>query len=198
MVAELEVAAFAADFRADQHLRAELLVGEVGRGAVTFEDAHAFVEYRGRDAGAHAQRVLQIQRGLGVGADDQHLVPLQHLQGVDQPLDTRVELPPAILLVGRFLLTLEGDFRIQLGVLAQRQLHVFGGAGQRVGVQLALGKALHGGARIAEQQAAGAVTVEQLADQPTAGLDIAISGGGEQGFAFGAEEIMDGLMSLLR
>ena len=42
------------------------------------------------------------------------------------------------------------------------------------------------------------MTVEQLADQPTAGLDIAIGGGGEQGFAFGAEEIMDGLMSLLR
>ena len=111
MVAELEVAAFAADFRADQHLRAELLVGEVGRGAVAFEDAHAFVEYRGRDAGAHAQRVLQIQRGLGVGADDQHLVLLQHLQGVDQPLDAWFDAPPALLVVD-FVLCLIADFRV--------------------------------------------------------------------------------------
>jgi hypothetical protein len=62
----------------DQHLGAELLVGEVGGGAVAFEDAHALVEHRGRDAGTHAQRFFQVQRGFGVGADDQHLVLLEH------------------------------------------------------------------------------------------------------------------------
>ncbi len=198
MVAELEVAAFTADFRADQHLRAKLLVGEVGRGAVALEDAHALVEHSRRNAGAHAQRVFQIQGGLGMGADDQHLVLLQHLQRVDQPFHARIELPPAVARVAVVLLALEGDLRIQLGMLAQRQFEVFGRAGQRIGMQLALRETLHGGTGVAEQQTAGAVTVEQLSDQPAAGLNVPIGGGGQQGFALGAEEIVDSLMCLLR
>ena len=73
VMGELEVAAFAADFRADQYLGAELFVGEVGGGAVALKDVHAFVEHRGRDAGAHAQGVFQVEGGFGVGTDHQHL-----------------------------------------------------------------------------------------------------------------------------
>ncbi|MDT4791933.1 hypothetical protein FQZ97_243870 [compost metagenome] len=192
MVGELEVAAFAADFRADQHLRAEFLVGEVGRGAVALEDAHAFVEHRGRDAGAQAQGVFQVEGGFRVGADHQHLVLLEHLQGVDQPLDARVEAPPAGVLVAFLDLLLEAHFRIQVGVLADRQLHVFHRVRQRIAVQLALGEALHGGAGVAEQHAAGAVAVEQFADQARAGVFIAAFHGGQQFVAGGAEEAMDG------
>ncbi len=82
-----------------------------------------------RDAGAHPQGVFQVQRGLGMGTDDQHLVLLQHLQGVDQPLDARVEGPPAVLSVRLVLLALESDFRIQLDSLVHRQFEVFDGAG---------------------------------------------------------------------
>src|SRR3546814_11131525 len=83
-------------------------------------------------------------------------------------------------------------------MLAQRQFEVFGRAGQRIGMQLTLWETLHGGTGVAEQQTAGAVTVEQLADQPAAGLDVSIGGGGQQGFALGAEEIVDRLVCLLR
>lgn len=131
MVGKLEVAAFAADLGADQHLRAELFVGEVGGGAVAFEDAHAFMEHRGRDAGAHAQGVFQVHRGFGMGADHQHLGALEHLQGVDQPVDARVETPPA-LVIGHLALGLEGDFRVQLGMFAGWQVAVLLRRGQWV------------------------------------------------------------------
>ena len=61
-------------------------------------------------------------------------------------------------------------------------------------MQLALGETLHRGAGVAEQQAASAVAVEQLAHQARRGLRIAIVDGAEQGFAFITEEVMDGFM----
>ncbi|MNR18021.1 hypothetical protein D3C85_1347220 [compost metagenome] len=117
------------------------------------------MEHRGRDAGTHAQGVFQVHGGFGVGADHQHFGALEHLQLVDQPLDARVELPPAFFFAG-VRLGLEADFRVQLGVIAQRQFEVFVRARQRVRVQLALRETLHGGAGVTEQHAAGAVAVE--------------------------------------
>nr|GFA26240.1 hypothetical protein [Tanacetum cinerariifolium] len=145
MMRELEIAAFTADFRADQHLSAKLFVGE---------------------------GVLEIHRGFGVSADDQHFHALEHLQGVDQPVDARVEAPPAFFFAA-LAMGLEADFRVQISVLANRQFQVFGRAGQRVRVQFALGESLHGGTGVAEQHAAGAVTVKQLADQARVGFGIA-------------------------
>ncbi|MNF69373.1 hypothetical protein D3C84_512530 [compost metagenome] len=197
VMGELEVATFTADFRADQHLRAKLFVGEVGGGAVTLEDVHALVEHRGRDAGAHAQGVFQVHGGFGVGADHQHFGALEHLQLIDQPFDARVEFPPAFFFAG-VRLGLEADFRVQLGVIAQWQFEVFVRARQRVRVQLALRETLHGGAGVTEQHAAGAVAVQQLAHQARAGFGVAIVDGGQQGFAFVAEEAVDGLVGLRR
>ncbi|MCY1401764.1 hypothetical protein D9M71_168870 [compost metagenome] len=77
-------------------------------------------------------------------------------------------------------------------MLADRQLHVFHRVGQRVGVQLALGEALHGGTGVAEQHAAGAVAVQQLAHQARRGFRVALGKGLEQAFAFFAEETLDG------
>ncbi len=54
MVAELEVAPFGADFRADQHLAAAIVVGKGGGRAIAFDQAHLFMENRCLDAGAHA------------------------------------------------------------------------------------------------------------------------------------------------
>ncbi|MNZ40271.1 hypothetical protein D3C78_577840 [compost metagenome] len=196
VVGELEVAAFGADFRTDQHLGAEFLVGEVRRGAVALKDAHAFVEHGGGDAGAHAQGVFQVQGGFRVGADHQHLELLEHLQGVDQPLDARVEAPPALGLVAAVALVLEADFRVEVRILADGQLHVLHRVGQRVGVQLAFGEAAHGGAGVAEQDAAGAVAVEQLAHQARRGFGIAGGQVPQQAFAFLAEEALDGLFGL--
>ncbi|MNM84758.1 hypothetical protein D3C81_968560 [compost metagenome] len=197
VMGELEVATFTADFRADQHLCAKFFVGEVGGGAVTLEDVHALVEHRGRDAGAHAQGVFQVHGGFGVGADHQDLDPLEHLQGVDQPVDPWVETPPALFFAA-FALGLEGHFRVQLGVLAQRQLHVLVGVGQRIGVQVTLREAQDGGAGVAKQHAAGTVAVKQLADQAGAGLGVAIVDRGQQSFAFGTEESFDGSVGLGR
>ena len=64
-------------------------------------------------------------------------------------------------------------------------------------MQLALGETTHRGAGVAEQQAPGAVAVEQFADQPTAGVDIAIGGCRQQRFALGTEELVDGLVRAL-
>ncbi|MNZ35213.1 hypothetical protein D3C78_526040 [compost metagenome] len=150
------------------------------------------MEHRGRDAGAHAQGFLQVQGGLGVGADHQYLDLLEHLQGVDQPLDARVEAPPALAVVALvLLLRLVADFRVEVGMLADRQLQVLRRVGQRVGVQLALGEALHRGAGVAKQHAAGAVAVEQLADQARAGLLVAGLDAGQQLVALVAEEAVD-------
>ena len=193
MVGELEVAAFAADFRADQHLGAELFVGEVGGGAVALENAHAFVEHRGGDARTQAQGVFQVEGRLGVGTDDQDLELLEHLQGIDQPLDARVEAPPAVVVVAVFPLLLEIHFRIQVRVFAGRQFLVLARHRQRIGVQFALGEALHGGTGVAEQHAAGAVAVEQFADQARASFFIAALDAGQQLVALAAEEAVDGL-----
>ncbi|MNY13145.1 hypothetical protein D3C86_1462630 [compost metagenome] len=65
-------------------------------------------------------------------------------------------------------------------------------------MQLAFREALHGGAGVAEQYAAGAVTVEQFAHQARAGFCVAIVDGGQQGFAFVAEETVDGLVCCWR
>ena len=195
MMSELEVAAFGADFRADQHLGAEFFIGEVGRGTVALEDAHAFMEHRSRDAGAHAQGVFQIQRGFGVGADHQHLEFLQHLQGVDQPLDARVDAPPALLVVD-FFLRLVADFRVQLGMLTERQFQIFIGARQRVGVQFALGEALYGSTGVTEQQAAGAVAIQQLAYQTGACFFVAAVNGVQQFATFITEEAANGVARL--
>ncbi len=197
VVRELEVTTFTADFRADQHLCAKFFVGEVGRGAVTLKDVHAFVEDRGRNTGAHTQGVFQVHGGFSVGADHQHFGALEHLQLIDQPLDARVEFPPAFFFVG-VRLGLEADFRVQLGVIAQRQFEVFVRARQRVRMQFALRETLHGGAGVAKQHAAGAVAVQQFADQAGAGFDVAIVDGGQQRFAFVAEETVNGLVRFRR
>ena len=63
MMGKLEIAAFAADFRADQHLAAGFLVGKERRGAVAFDQAHAFVEYRNKLPGRFFHRLRQIARG---------------------------------------------------------------------------------------------------------------------------------------
>ncbi|MNF60298.1 hypothetical protein D3C84_419120 [compost metagenome] len=174
-------------------MRAKLFVGEVGGGAVTLKDVHAFVEHRGRDAGTHAQGVFQVHGGFGVGADHQHFGALEHLQGVDQPFDARVEFPPALFFAG-VRLGLEADLRVQLGVFAQRQFEVFVRAWQRVRVQFALRETLHGGAGITEQHAAGAVTIEQFTHEARAGFGVAIVDSGQQGFAFVAEETLNGFV----
>ena len=192
MMGELEVAAFGADFRADQHLGAEFLVGEVGRGTVALEDAHAFVEHRGRGAGAHAQGLFQVEGGFGVGADHQHLGLAEHLQGIDQPLDARIEFPPAWAVLAILAPGLVAGFRVQVGVFTERQFQVLHRVGQRIGVQLTGREALHGGAGVAQQHAAGAVTVEQFADQPGTGRLVTALDAGQQGIARAAKEPVDG------
>ncbi len=197
VVGELEVAAFAADLRADKHLRTELFVGEVGGGAIAFEDVHAFMEHRRRNAGAHAQGVFKVHGGFGVSADHQYLGALEHLQRVDQPVDAWVETPPA-LVVSHIALGLEGNFRVQLGVLASRQVAVLLRCGQRVRVQLALREALDRRTGVTEQDATGAVAVQQFADQACAGLAVAVADRRQQGFAFGTQEALDGGVGLGR
>src|SRR5690606_875820 len=54
VVGELEVTSFTADFRAQQDLCAVFIVGKPGSGAVTLNDAHAFVESGGGNTGTHA------------------------------------------------------------------------------------------------------------------------------------------------
>ena len=60
VVGELEVAALAADLRADQGLGALLGIGEEGGGPVALHDLHLLVEEGGMDA-------LALQQGLGAG-----------------------------------------------------------------------------------------------------------------------------------
>ncbi len=65
-------------------------------------------------------------------------------------------------------------------------------------MQLALGETLHRGAGVAKQHAAGAVTVQQFTHQACAGFAVAVVDRGQQGFAFVAEETVDGLVRLGR
>ncbi len=161
MMGELEVAALTADFRADQHLCAKFLICEEGRRAVTLDDTHALVEHGGGDAATDAQGVFQVERSLGVGADHQYLVALEQLEGIDQPLNARVGLPPGLFLtvkVGlQWLLRVERHLTFKVLVLLR--------AGQGVGVQVALGETGNRGAGVAVEHAAGAMPVEQLAHQ---------------------------------
>ncbi|MNL66033.1 hypothetical protein D3C87_1904440 [compost metagenome] len=65
-------------------------------------------------------------------------------------------------------------------------------------MQFALRETLHRSAGVTEQHAAGAVTVEQFAHEAGAGFYIAVVDGGQQGFAFVAEETVDGLVCCWR
>ena len=166
MMSELKVATFTADLRTDHHLGTELLVGEEGCGTVALDDAHAFVEYGGRNAAAHAQCIIQVQRSFSVGSDHQHFAVLEHFQGIDQPVDPRVILPP-----GGFLgleLILQADFRIQC--IAAFQMVIQGRAGQRIGVQLTFREATDDRAGIAIQHPARAMAIKQLTDQAATGF----------------------------
>ena len=127
VMGKLEVTTFTADFGTDQYLGAELFVCEVGSSTVALQNVHAFVKDRRWNTGTHAQGVFQIHRSFRVGANHQNLGALEHFKGVDQPFDARVEAPPAFFIAG-VRLGLEADFRVQLGVFAQRQLKVFGRA----------------------------------------------------------------------
>ncbi len=57
---ELEVTAFRTDFRAQHHLSAAVLFGKPRRGAVAFNDGHAFVEHGGTDTFAFTQDLFQL------------------------------------------------------------------------------------------------------------------------------------------
>ncbi|MOA49275.1 hypothetical protein D3C78_1721310 [compost metagenome] len=91
---------------------------------------------------------------------------------------------------------LERDFRVQLGVLAGWQVAVLFRHWQRVRVQFALRETLDGRTGVAEQDAASAMAVEQLADQAGAGLAVAIADCSQQGFALGTQETLDGGVGL--
>ena len=124
------------------------------------------MEHGRRYAAAHAQGVVQIQGGLGMGADHQQLAVPEHLEGVDEPVDAGVLLPP-----GGFLgleLILQSDFRIERS--AALDILILRRAGQRVGVELTFREAADHGPGVAVQHPAGAVPVEQLANDGAAGF----------------------------
>lgn len=163
-----------------QHLRAFLFGGEVGGGAVALDDRQPFVEHRGADRFTLAQHLLQLQRGVGLGADHQHFFVAVGQQVVQQPLDARVEVPPGGVFAFEFLVDLlriqhvararfdgllgahdAGDFDRGLILGRQRQLDL---------VQVAVWEALHAVAGVAEQHAAGAVAIHQHGHQLLARL----------------------------
>ncbi len=197
VMGKLEVTALGTDFRADQYLSTELFISEVRGCTIALQNAHAFMEGAGRDTRAHAQGVFEVHRSFGMGTDDQHFDALEHLQGVDQPLYSRVKAPPAIFFSG-VALRLESDFRVQLGLFTNRQFEVFVRASERVGVQLALRETLHCGAGVAKQHTAGAMAVEQFANQPSTRFGIAVVDRSQQGIALGAKKTLDGAMGCRR
>ncbi|OPZ59404.1 MAG: hypothetical protein BWY87_01020 [Deltaproteobacteria bacterium ADurb.Bin510] len=151
VVAELEVAALAADLGTDQDAGA-VVFGEPGGIAVALDEAQALVEQGGLDLDALHQGFLD---GLDLGraaADQQHLVGAG-AQQLFQTLDARV-VAEVVSLV------LAGDIGLEFPA---QGLQV--ALRQAFDQRAAYGKTLYGSAGVAEYHPAGAVTVEQGRDQ---------------------------------
>lgn len=101
---ELEVTSFRTDFRAQQYLRAGVFFGKPGGSAVTFDNRHTFVEYRGANTFTFAQYLLQLQRSGSFGADHQHFLRAMAGQVAHQPLNARIEVPPGGVITFKFLI----------------------------------------------------------------------------------------------
>ena len=189
---ELEVTAFGADLRTQQHLSAGIFLGEPGGGAVAFDNRHPFVEHRGANAFALAQDLLQLQRGGRFGADDQHFLRAVAGEMAHQPFNARIEVPPGAGIAFKFLINL---LRIEhvagalfggfAGAHNTGNLNgrlVLGRQRQTNRMQLAFRETFDAVTGVAEQHAAGAVAVHQHRHQLlTSGLSIiAIAVGGLQ------------------
>ena len=164
-VGELEVAALAADFGTDQQARA-VIFREPGGAAVPLHQGEAFVK------DCHLDLQVLLQGGLdrlglaSAAADQQQLVGIAAVQQVHQPQD------PGILgqvaLEGRDIGQVALEFPGQ-GLLA---FAVWRGAFQRHQPRVAAGKALDPGSGVAEHDPAGAVVIQQVAQQQPAGRRI--------------------------
>ena len=168
---KLEVTAFGANFRTQQHLGAGVFFGEPCGGTVALNDGHTFMEDRGADPFALAQNLLQLKGGGRFCTDHQHFLRTVAGEIAHQPLDARVEVPPCTGIAFKFLINL---FRVEHIARAlfcgftrthnagdfNRRL-ILGGQRQTNGVQLAFREAFNAVTGITEQHAAGAVAIHQ-------------------------------------
>ena len=208
LIGKLEVTPFRTDFRAEQHLCAFLFGGKVGRRPVAFQQGHILMENRSVDAFALAQNLLQLQSGCGLGTNYQHFFIAVCQQEAEQPFNTRVEVPPGGVFAFKFLINLlriehltgfdfrgffaahdPGDFNRGLILCRQRHFNRF---------QFAAREAFHTIAGVAEQQAAGAVSVHQHADKLATGIFAVFTvgiGGFQQrlNILFG-DQVMNGIL----
>ena len=89
VVRELEIAAFRADFRAQQQARA-VAFGEEGGVAVALHERHRFVEARDLHAAARAQRFFEREHFFLGAAGQEELVVRMRFEQVDQPRQARI------------------------------------------------------------------------------------------------------------
>ena len=172
---ELEVTPFGADFRTQHYLGAAIFFAKPCCGAVTLNDRHPFMEYGGADTFALAQNLLQLKRGSGFRADNQHFLRAVAGQVAHQPFHARVKVPPGAGIAFEFLINLfrvehvarpvfctftrahnAGDFNRRLVLGRQRQLD---------GMQLAFREAFYTVTGVTEQHTAGAMAVHQHRNQ---------------------------------
>ena len=87
MVTELEVPAFAADFRADQHRAPMFHIGEVSRRPIALYQVHVFMKQRNVDPVLLPQVLFAGQRVLAAMTDRQHLFTSLLPQPLGQPFE---------------------------------------------------------------------------------------------------------------
>ena len=93
---ELEIAALAADFRADHDLRVFFRIGEISGGPIAGDEVHPFMKYRGANAASQSQPCFQTLRGIGQGTDHKRFLAPMLGQPALEPFDSRVETDPVI------------------------------------------------------------------------------------------------------
>ena len=155
VMGKLEVAAFTADFRADQRLGALLAVGKIGGGTISLQQAQVLVEGGAANAGPQLQVMLQRHGGISSGADHHHFGWSQAGQFFLQPGHSRIVRQPLFF---RHCL-----FRRQANI-AVAAVIVKGRTRQRFRQRLALREALNRCPGVAEQHPASAVPVQQRID----------------------------------
>ena len=94
VVRELEVAALAADFRADQDLAAGFHISKVGSCTVALDQACILVKDRSVNTGAALQGGSKLQCRCCVGGNYQHLLRVEFLQLPAKPVNPRVDVRP--------------------------------------------------------------------------------------------------------
>ena len=150
VLGELEITAFATNFRANQRLRSSSFLCEVGRCAIPFDQTQCLMESGAADACFEVQIMLQCHGSLFMSTYDQYLLRAQRFQLCLEPGDSGVLHHPLRLEL------------VELGVQLLRRSLIQRWVVEWIQATVTYRESSHTSAGVPVQNAAGAIPVKHL------------------------------------